>query len=262
MPELPDLTVYALNLKKRVLDRPIAGVCVVHGGRINASPAALLNALKGASIADIARAGKELVFHLSSGKVFSVHLMLNGKFHISTAEEAEAIPSRIVTITFEDQSALTISDFSKLCKLTLNPKMSAVPDVLSESFDRAYFLGAARKYAWLNVKAFLIDQKIMMGIGNAYADEILFRANISPENYVGRIPKEALSELHLAIRAVLEQAIESILKIAPDIIGGEERGFLKVHNRDRTDTDEGDQIIVKVIAEKKTYYTARQRVFR
>lgn len=262
MPELPDLTVYAMNLNKRVLDRPIAGVTVVHGGRINATPAALAKALGGASISDVSRTGKELLFQLSNGKAFSVHLMLSGRFHLGGAGEAGDIPSRIVTFAFEDQSALTLSDPGKLCRLTLNPKKSAVPDVLSDEFDQAYFLKKARAFAWLNVKAFLIDQTVMRGIGNAYADEILYRANISPETYVGRIPGDALLELYRAIPAVLSDAVESILKIAPDIVGGEERSFLKVHNPDRAQTDEGDPILTKVIADKKTYYTARQRRFR
>jgi formamidopyrimidine-DNA glycosylase len=211
---------------------------------------------------DIARTGKELVFRMSNENAFSVHLMLKGSFHICAAEEAADLPARIVTFAFEDQSALTVSDPSKLCRLTLNPKASAAPDVLSDEFDQAYFLKKARAFAWLNVKAFLIDQSIMRGIGNAYADEILFRANISPEAYVGRIPPEALMELYRAIPAVLTEAIEMILKIAPDIIGGEERSFLKVHHPDKAATDEGDPILVKVVADKKTYYTARQRRFR
>ena len=79
MPELPDLHVYALNLRKHVLHRPIADAAVTNGRRMNATPAAFAAAARGFEIADIEREGKELFFHLSSGKVFSVHLMLNGQ---------------------------------------------------------------------------------------------------------------------------------------------------------------------------------------
>lgn len=262
MPELPDLTVYAMNLKKRVLDRPVADAIVVHAGRINVTPAALHTALAGASIADIERTGKELLFRLTNGKAFSIHLMLGGKFHTGQAAEAGDISGRILTIAFGDKSALTMSDPSKLLRFTMNPKPSAVPDVCADEFDEKYFQKKARAFAWLNVKAFLIDQKIMRGIGNAYADEILYRANISPENYVGRIPEAALLELYAAIRPVLAEAVDSILAACPDIVGGEERGFLKVHNPGKTVTEGGDPILVKEIAEKKTYYTAKQRRFR
>jgi hypothetical protein len=68
--------------------------------------------------------------------------------------------------------------------------------------------------------------------------------------------------LYAAIRPVLEDAVGNILAAFPDIVGGEERGFLKVHNRDKSATDEGEPILVKEIAEKKTYYTAKQRRFR
>ena len=102
---------------------------------------------------------------------------------------------------------------------------------------------------------------IMRGIGNAYLDEILWKANIS-RIYVGQIPPEALSELYAAISYVLTDAIENILRLTPDSISGEERSLLRVHSPTKTRTDEGEPILVKDIVEKRTYYTRKQRRFR
>ena len=262
MPELPDLHVFCQNLKKQVLDKPIVCVTLSNRGKFNATPAAFTSALKGSSIADVARVGKELHFQLSSKKVFAVHLMLSGQFHLLSAEAAEGIPYRVFSVAFQDGGALSVSDPRNMCRVTLNPRKSDVPDVLAAEFDPAYFARAARNNPWSNVKAFLIDQNIMKGIGNAYADEILWKADISPESIVEKIPPEALSDLYSAIGDVLKDAIDSILRISPDIVSGEERSFLKVHHPKKTATEEGEPILVKEIATKRTYYTQKQRLFR
>ena len=154
-----------------------------------------------------------------------------------------------------------MSDYSGLCRVTLNPKRGGAPDVLAPEFSRAFFASAARRNFAANVKAFLIDQQVMKGIGNAYADEILWKADVSPESVVGKMPEDALTDLYLAIGDVLRDAIEQILRVAPDIISGEERGFLKVHNPKKSVTEGGEPIVVREIAGKRTYFTRRQRLF-
>ncbi|NLG26178.1 MAG: formamidopyrimidine-DNA glycosylase [Clostridiales bacterium] len=255
MPELPDLHVYALNLNRRVLDKPITEVSGPRGG-------ALAAAVRGAAITSVERVGKELYFRLSGKTAFSVHLMLSGQFHLSSAAEAAAIKYRLLSLAFDDGTALSVSDPRNLCKVALNPRKGGAPDVLSPKFDRAYLGRVSRDNPWMNIKSFLTCQKIMKGIGNAYADEILYAADLSPESFVGQVPEDALDDLFGAIGAVLTSAIDSILQIAPERIGGEERGFLKVHNPNRTATDDGEAILVKEIDGRKTYYTAKQRRFR
>ena len=76
-----------------------------------------------------------------------------------------------------------------------------------------------------------------------------------------RIPEARLTELYTAVAEVLNDAIANIERISPDIISGEERSFLKVHNSRKRVTDEGDKILVQKIAAKTTYYTERQQLF-
>jgi formamidopyrimidine-DNA glycosylase len=261
MPELPDLHVFAKNLRKHILSKPIQDVGLHNMLRINELEANVKQALIDSYIADIKRIGKELFFYLDSGYVFSVHLMLNGKFSIAHKEEIPKIKYKIMSLTFEDGSALTVSDYKGMCKITFRPQITNVPDAFSDGFTREYLLGVAGKNKRMNIKAFLINQKIIKGIGNAYADEILYHANLSPESITGKIPEERLIQLHGAVIRVLQEAIENIERISPDIINGEERSFLKVHNPKLNVTAGGEKIIVRTIASKITYYTRKQEVF-
>ncbi len=260
MPELPDLTLFARNLKKQVLGKPIASA-TIHNRRPTDVPAeTFAAAVAGAEIVDIVREGKELHFLLSNQNRFGVHLMLHGEFGLTTADKLDAVRSKIVSLTFRDGSALAVSDFDSLCKVALNPPPSKVPDALSPAFDRAYLAGIARRKT-TTLKGFLVDQKIVRGIGNAYADEILWKANLSPECTVGKLPEEALADLHAAIGSVLTEAIETLERLTPDAIRGEERSFLRVHNPRRRTTEDGEPIVVKQIANKQTYYTKKQRLY-
>ena len=187
MPELPDLHIFSENLKKRILNKNIASVTVYSPNKID-TPDLLCKKLTGTNIQEIVRDGKELRFLLENNNCFSVHLMLNGRFHVSNWEDTQCIKSKIIALFFEDSQSLVISDFQGLCKITLNPRPSEAPDALSSLFTLRYFSDVIKKNAWKNIKAVLIDQHVVRGIGNAYVDEILYKAEISPESVSGKIP--------------------------------------------------------------------------
>lgn len=262
MPELPDLEVFSGNLYKLVRDRRIEEVSVHNGKGLTVPGSYFADAVRGSSVSRIYREGKELCFCLSNGNSFSVHLMLNGRFKAGEAGSLEGVRSKIVTLVFDDGTGLNISDFQGMCKVTLNPKPGDVPDALSEKFTPEYLRRALVKNQRMNIKALLINQHIIKGIGNAYADEILWAANISPESVAGKIPEGPAGELFNAIRGVLSAAIVKIRELSPDIISGEVRSFLSVHNSKKARTDDGLPIRVKTIATKTTYFTDRQVVYQ
>ncbi len=80
------------------------------------------------------------------------------------------------------------------------------------------------------IKTILLDQHIIRGIGNAYADEILWEAGISPFSVANKIPADKIKDLAAAIKKVLKDGEHQIKKEKPDIISGEVRDFLKIHN--------------------------------
>jgi formamidopyrimidine-DNA glycosylase len=132
---------------------------------------------------------------------------------------------------------------------------------MGANFTQEYLIKTARKKPNMNIKAFLIDQKIVKGIGNAYADEILWEARIYPKSVTGNIPQEALAALHSAVITVQRNAIDSIKTISPDIISGEERSFLNVHTKLKKQTETGYPIKIETIASKTTYFTDEQILY-
>lgn len=261
MPELPDLTVFAKNLRRELVGKEITSAEVFTKSKVNATSKALREALVGSSIAAINREGKELFFTAANGHVLATHLMLSGKFTICTIADVHATFNKVVVLTFADDRALILADYLHRAKVTLDPKPSGGPDVLSAAFTFDYFAKALAKHGNLSIKALLIDQKILKGIGNAYADEILYAANISPKSIAGKIPPEVAEELYEAIPRVLQDAVTQIEAISPDIIGGEERSFLKVHNHKLTHTETGEEICKSDVDGKDTYYTKKQRFY-
>ena len=259
MPELPDLQVFSINLKKRICNKKISSFDLYIPKNCNVDANELSNIIIGNEIDNIYRSGKELYFQLKDTTQFSVHLMLHGRFEVCSTDETQKIKHKILSFDFDGGESLAITDFQKICKITFNPPQNTVPDALGSDFTYAYFEEIALSNSKKNIKAFLIDQNIVRGIGNAYADEILWKANISPESVVGKIPKENLHSIYKAIGIILKNAIESIQTISPNIIAGEERSFLNVHRK--TVTEDGEQVICKKIASKSTYYIEKQQLF-
>ena len=260
MPELPDLEVFKTNIYPRLTSKRLVGLEVFNAMKVHASRGVQPQAFIGRDLAGIDRFGKELFFDFGEGKTISAHLMLNGEISLVVQEAADAIRHKIFALRFEEET-LVFSDRGGLCTIRFAPPLSRTPDAFGASFTWEYFLKTARAKPLTNVKAFLIDQKVVKGIGNAYADEILWAARISPRSFVGKIPEEKLMELYRAIDAVLRGAVDSIRRIAPDIISGEERSFLKVHNKKLRETETGYPIIIETVASKITYYTGEQVLY-
>ena len=107
-----------------------------------------------------------------------------------------------------------------------------------------------------------MDQKIIRGIGNAYADEILWDAGISPFSVCNKIPDEKIKRLPRSIRSVLQDAEKQIRKSKPDIISGEVRDFLKIHNAKKEQSPTGGKIHHKMANSRITYYTDEQELFK
>lgn len=93
------------------------------------------------------------------------------------------------------------------------------------------------------IKTVLTDGKIVQGIGNAYVDEILYAAKLSPCSIIAKIPEEKITMLTKAIKLVLREAQAHILKNFPDTITEKERDFFKVHRPKRKNTPNGKTIL-------------------
>jgi len=260
MPELPDLYVYAKNLSKHLLSKKITRVMTFNEKKINVPSAKFIETITDAHFVDILQDGKEIKFVLSNGNAFYIHLMLMGKFTLEQSIDP-LLYNKIISIFFEDNHVLTISDEQHYAKITLNPAPKTAPDALSDDFSYSYFLSLVLASSRKNIKSMLLDQKSIRGIGNAYVDEILYNADISPKSKTGKIPEDRIEILFNQIKETLQWGIDSIIYNTPNIITGETRSFMKVHNRRLKQTRKGERIIVEKVVSKKTYYTYSQKLY-
>ncbi|MFA7420311.1 MAG: DNA-formamidopyrimidine glycosylase family protein [Melioribacteraceae bacterium] len=257
MPELPDLTVFAENLTKRLKGKTVKSVELYPTRNCRGTIEELEEALRGNSVEEVNRVGKETEFVFSKGTKIHVHLMLSGRFEI--VKNAQSIKSKILVIEFEDGDILVVHDYQGMATVKLNPEENFVPDALDVTED--YVKERMFKKFKNDVKTFLTDPKVIRGIGNAYADEILWHARISPKSLVGKIPEEVIDVLVNSIKVVLLDAVTEIKKADPEIIAGEIRDFLKVHNHSKKLSPTGHKIIKELINKRPTYYTEEQILY-
>lgn len=257
MPELPDLQAFSRNLTKRLKGKTLESVDVVVDKKLNASAEELNHALGHHELEKIERVGKELHAHFKGGNILSLHLMLHG--NLSLYQEGDAEPKfQIITLKFTDGTRLSLTDFQKAATPILNPEKVNVPDAMDIDADTLKARFAKTKTP---VKTVLMDQKVLRGIGNAYADEILWHARISPFSPANKLPEKKVEALVKAIKEVLTDAEKQILKAQPDIISGEVRDFLVVHQPRKKETAGGIPILQKEVGGRKTYYTDEQELF-
>jgi formamidopyrimidine-DNA glycosylase len=259
MPELPDLQVFSKNLNKKLKGKKLLKVQVSAGSRIKTSTAAFNKAVAGSSIKKVYRQGKQLRFLFDNDAVLGMHLMLHGKLFWFEKKSTEK--NILAALVFEDGSGLALTDFQKMAQLTLNPEEGNAPDALSKQLNPAVLkkiLSGSRK----QVKELLMDQKIISGIGNAYADEILWKAGIAPFSIADKIPAAKVTALATAIKKVLQDAEKKILKATPDSIAGEVRDFMLIHNAKKKNSPGGAVIKHSSSGGRKTYYTIEQEVYK
>jgi formamidopyrimidine-DNA glycosylase len=214
MPELPDVENYKRYLQRRAMQIPITDVQVADTRILDGvSEQRFKQCLTGARFASAQRHGKHLLVHLDSGIWLTMHFGMTGA--LSFFENAQADPRyHRVRFDFDRDRHLAYTDQRMLGRLGLAEDGEADvfinshalgPDALDPKLDLAKFksaLGGAGA-----AKAALMDQGRIAGIGNLYADEILFQAKIHPRTLIGSLSDQQLGDLYRAMRHVLKTAI-------------------------------------------------------
>lgn len=113
----------------------------------------------------------------------------------------------------------------------------------------------------MEIKGLLMDQKLIRGIGNTYADEILWAAKISPFSIARAIPEVQVKKLLETIRDLLKKEAISIGEILQDDLNGEVKDFLVIHRADLKKSPTGGDIKIEKKGARKTYYTDEQELY-
>jgi formamidopyrimidine-DNA glycosylase len=256
MAELPDLTVFAQILSRKFKGKVLDKVEVTVAKKLNVAVADLKNALEGRILETVKREGKTLQFQFSGEQVLGLHLMLRGEL----VELNDTAPPRfqIMSFHFNHDAGFAVIDLQKQATLTLQPKPAYSPDALQLDKDSFMALLSTKRSL---IKTLLMDPKLMRGIGNSYADEILYHAGVSPFSIANAIPKKQAAKIFTSIETVLEKAITEIGEANGDELTGELRDFMAIHNPALKKTAKGEIIKKEKIGGRTSYYTETQEIF-
>jgi formamidopyrimidine-DNA glycosylase len=244
MPELPEVETIRRRLAP-VLEGATIERAEIADPRLTrpVDPALVADALRGERIEALDRRGKYLLWRLSSGRTLVVHLRMTGSLRHASDGELPEDAYRRATLALDTGAAVGYRDVRRfgtwelLDEGHLRPYLDARlgPEPLAGSFtaSRLAALAAGRTTP---VKAFLLDQRRIAGVGNIYADEALWRAQIHPLRPAGELSGDELGRLHRALRAVLRKGIErqgSTLRdyVTPDGDGGAMQHEFHVYGR-------------------------------
>jgi len=236
MPELPDLEVLKEVLNRRIVGREISAARGLRPGLLKTVDPPL-ETLVGQRFSSISRRAKLLALTVRPDLHMVVHLMLAGRFVLCKSNTKHTKATGLA-VTFADGEDLRLIENGpvKLAAVhvvtdpqTVDGIANAGLEPLSPEFtvETLVAMCAERRR---QAKKLLTDQRMIAGIGTAYADEILFFAKISPIRYVNTLSKEEIVRLHGAIQTVLREAIDGVRTRTGDrLLVNEIRGFLKVY---------------------------------
>lgn len=243
MPELPEVEALALDLRTRLENRAIARVDIAAFSALKTFDPAV-SALHGGLVDGVTRHGKFLDVE-ASGLHLVLHLARAG--WVRWRDEVPKTPPRpshrsplAARIVLEDGAGLDITEAGTQKRLALYvvtdptavPGIARLgPDPLSDEFTRDVLRRILHDAGRAQLKGVLRNQSVVAGIGNAYSDELLHAAKMSPFKPASSVDDDALEILYDAIRTVLGDAVERSRGLAAADLKGEKRSHLAVHGR-------------------------------
>jgi formamidopyrimidine-DNA glycosylase len=212
MPELPEVETYIRELAPQLQGKRVTGA-QIFWPRIVSLPDAstFVDLIQNRRFESFGRRGKYMLFGLDSGEMLIVHLRMTGELRVQPATQERDKHTHLI-LDLDSGESLHYRDQRKFGRVWLVDNPAEVlcklgPEPLSEDFSPAS-LTAALCGRTASAKALLLDQAIVAGVGNIYADEALFRAGIDPRRSGGTLTASELQRLHDAVRWVLQRGIE------------------------------------------------------
>lgn len=264
MPELPEVETTRRTLRPHVCGARVVAVAV-HERRLRRPLAPdFEERLRGRTVTAIERRGKYLLFALDDGATLLAHLGMSGSLALVPPGTPRA-PHDHVVLTLDRGPQLVFNDPRRFGLLQIGrrdelPALRAIgPDPLSAAptLDTWRALTRGRR---LPIKSLLMDQRLLAGIGNIYANEALYRAGIHPARPAGRIARARFEPLVDSIRAVLRDAIVQGGTTLRDFAGSDGRpgyfsGCLDVYGRAGEPCRRcGAPVRMRVLGQRATYY--------
>jgi formamidopyrimidine-DNA glycosylase len=214
MPELPDLFLYIEALRSRIAGQTVEGIRLASPFLVR-SVSPPISAIHGKKVRGVSRLGKQIVWEFDDDLFLVIHLMIAGRFQWK--ERAAKIPGKLGLAAFDFPTGtllMTEAGSKKRASVHLVKGRSALAafdrgalEVLESSlsdFERTL------KSENHTVKRALTDPRLFSGIGNAYSDEILHRARLSPMRLTSKLTDDEVKRLHEAVQATLSEWIQRL----------------------------------------------------
>ena len=244
MPELPEVESVRRQLEPALVGRRFERVRIDDSRLVRPyEPTEVAAELEGERVAAVERRGKYLIVRFESGRILLVHLRMTGSLLHAPSGSLQDDPHRRAVVTLDDGSDVAYRDVRRFGTWLLlepgeaEPYLGArVGDEPLDALFTAARLGERLAGRRTSLKAALLDQRTLAGIGNIYADEALWRARLSPLRQAAGLDRAELRRLHRGIRSALEHGLArqgSTLRDyrLPDGSGGSMQDEFRVYGR-------------------------------
>jgi len=220
MPELPEVETIRRGLQKQIKNKQIKDI-VINVDKIVKKPSLreFITKIKDKKIKEIDRRGKYIIIHLDSEDKLIVHLGMTGLLiypYDNKITEKEIKPKHNHLIfTFTDNTQLVFNDVRRFGKVYLISNINEIETLsklgiepLEDYFTEEVFIQILNKKKNGKIKSFLMKQEFIAGLGNIYANEVLYRSNIHPLRPVSSLNKKEIENLYQQIKLVLGEAVK------------------------------------------------------
>ncbi|PIO83209.1 DNA-formamidopyrimidine glycosylase [Loigolactobacillus backii] len=216
MPELPEVETVRQGLRGLILNKTIDQVQVLWPKIVNGDTEQFKQTLQGLTFIEIDRRGKYLLFRLSEQMTMVSHLRMEGKYRLNKQDDPVTKHTHVI-FNFTDGTALRYLDVRKFGRMTLIKtgqemtlpglnKLGAEPT--AQTFKIADFAKGLKRHKKA-IKPTLLDQQVVAGLGNIYADEVLWLSGINPLQPANTLTDQQVKLLHDNIIAEMKQAIKA-----------------------------------------------------
>ena len=273
MPELPEVETVKETLKKQVLNRTITNVNIYYENIIEyPTSSEFKKQIINQKINDIKRRGKWLIFELDDYCLLS-HLRMEGRYFLRNKDD-EVLKHEHISFLLDNDLCLRYLDTRKFGRmhlikkdelLTRKPLCELGLEPWDENLDYTY-LKEKYKTKKLPIKTVILDQSIIVGFGNIYADEILFLSKISPFKKCNGLNDEELKQIIINTKIVLEKAIKAggtTIRTyeSSEGVHGRFQQELLVHGKENSNCPVCNETIIKTrIGGRRTYYCPKCQI--
>jgi formamidopyrimidine-DNA glycosylase len=268
MPELPEVESVRMQLEPALVGRRFERVSIDDPRLVRPyEPAEVAAELEGEAVAAVQRRGKYLVVRFESGRVLLIHLRMTGSLLRAPSGSLPDDPHRRAVVNLDDGSDVAYRDVRRFGTWLLlepgeaEPYLAArVGDEPLDALFTAARLGERLAGRRTSLKAALLDQRTLAGMGNIYVDEALWRARLNPLRPASGLDRNELRRLHRGIRAALEHGLArqgSTLRDyrLPDGGGGSMQDEFRVYGRRAEPCDRCGTLIARTqVAGRTTWF--------